>query len=62
MEPTSGDIINNMNGKKMFDKKDLDEKGEIPAPFNIEKHNFNPHNCRGTFDYDQNNKQIILKN
>jgi len=51
-----------MNGKKMFDKKDLDEKGEIPAPFNVEKHNFNPHYCRGNFDYDQNGKPIILKN
>jgi len=27
----------------MFDKKDIDEKGEVPAPFNLEKHNFNPH-------------------
>ena len=36
----------------MFDKKDIDEKGEIPAPVNVEKHNFNPHYCRGSFDYD----------
>ena len=41
--PATGDVINNLNGDKMFDKKDLDEKGELPAPFNVEKHNFNPH-------------------
>jgi len=27
----------------MFDKKELDDRGEVPAPFNVEKHNFNPH-------------------
>jgi hypothetical protein len=42
VDPKSGDVINNLNGKKMFDKKDLDERGEVPAPFNVEKHNFNP--------------------
>jgi len=41
--PATGDVINNLNGDKMFDKKELDEKGELPAPFNVEKHNFNPH-------------------
>jgi hypothetical protein len=30
-----------INGETV--EKDLDEKGEIPAPFNVEKHNFNPH-------------------
>ena len=45
----------------MFDKKDLDEKGEIPAPFCVEKHNFNPHLCRGSFEYDKNGKPKILK-
>jgi hypothetical protein len=43
----------------MFDKKDLDEKGEIPAPFCVEKHNFNPHLCRGSFEYDKNGKPKI---
>ena len=38
----------------MFDKKELDERGEIPAPFNVEKYNFNPHLSRGDFDYDKN--------
>jgi hypothetical protein len=39
----NGNIINNYNGQKMFDKSVIDEKGEVPAPFNVEKHNFNPH-------------------
>jgi hypothetical protein len=34
----------------MFPVNDLDERGEVPAPFCIEKHNFNPHNLLGDFD------------
>lgn len=34
----------------------MDDKGEVPAPFNIEKYNFNPHEVRGDFKYDKNNK------
>ena len=45
----------------MFDKSDLDERGELPAPFNVEKHNFNPHEVRGDFNYDRNGKPIITK-
>jgi len=55
-------VINNFNNKKMFPKDDLDERGELPAPFNIEKHNFNPHKIRGNFDYDRNGIPKILKN
>jgi len=57
----NGNIINNLNGDKMFDKKALDERGEVPAPFNVEKHNFNPIRCRGDFDYDRNGRAMILK-
>jgi hypothetical protein len=46
----------------MFDKKDIDEKGEGPAPFNLEKHNFNPHQTRGDFDYDRNGKPVVKNN
>jgi protein-tyrosine-phosphatase len=59
IDPKTGDIVNNLNGDKMFDKADLDEKGEVPAPFNVEKHNFNPHEVRGDFDYDRNGRAII---
>jgi hypothetical protein len=61
IDPKTGDIVNNLNGKKMFDKKDLDDNGEVPAPFNVEKHNFNPHLSRGDFDYDRNGKPIVKK-
>mmetsp|Transcript_47785 Transcript_47785/g.64798 ORF Transcript_47785/g.64798 Transcript_47785/m.64798 type:complete len:286 (-) Transcript_47785:1639-2496(-) len=46
----------------MFDADDIDERGEIPAPFCVEKHNFNPHDLQGNFDHDENGKPIILKN
>lgn len=45
----------------MFQKKELDEKGEVPAPFNVEKHNFHPHEVRGDFDFDKNGNPIIKK-
>jgi len=35
----------------MFSSSELDERGEVPAPFCIEKYNFNPHNIMGDFDY-----------
>jgi len=35
----------------MFSQSEIDEKGEVPSPFNIEKYNFNPHNIMGDFDY-----------
>ena len=38
-----GDIINNLNGKKMFDKNQMSENGSLPAAFDLEKYNFNPH-------------------
>ena len=56
-----GNIINNYNGQKMFDKSALDGKGEVPAPFNVEKHNFNPHQVRGEFDFDRNGNPMIKK-
>jgi len=27
----------------MFAASELDERGEVPAPFSVEKYNFNPH-------------------
>jgi hypothetical protein len=62
IDPETGDVINNLNGHKMFDKDALDDRGEVPAPFNVEKHNFNPHLVRGDFDYDRNGKPIIKQN
>ena len=46
----------------MFKKAELDDRGEVPAPFNVEKHNFNPHRVRGDFEHDRNGKPIIAQN
>ena len=46
----------------MFAKEEMDDRGEVPAPFNIDKFNFNPHAVRGDFDFDRNKKPIIKKN
>jgi len=62
IDPKTGDVINNLNGETMFKKSELDDRGEVPAPFNIDKHNFNPHRSRGDFDFDRNGKAIIKKN
>ena len=61
IEPASGDVINNLDGAKMFPKSEMDQKDEVPAPFNIEKHNFNPHSVRGDFDYDRKGKAMVLR-
>ena len=62
VDPSTGDIVNAMDQGKMFDKTELDDRGEIPAPFCLEKHNFNPHNIRGDFEYDKYGQPKILKN
>jgi len=46
----------------MFDQDEIDERGEIPAPFCVEKFNFNPFTMRGNFDYDEQGKPLILQN
>lgn len=46
----------------MFGKSDMDERGEVPAPFCVEKYNFNPHSIRGDFEFDKDGKPKIIKN
>lgn len=60
IEQDTGDIIENQNNKKMFDHGDIDERGEIPAPFCVEKYNFNPFLMRGNFDHDKQGRPQIL--
>ena len=57
----TGDIVENMKNQKMFSKNDLDERGEVPAPYYVEKHNFNPLGLKGDFDYDKSGKPIFQK-
>lgn len=41
IDKATGDIINS-SGAKVFARRDLDERGNIPMPYALEKYNFNP--------------------
>ena len=43
----TGDVIDAVGSRKMFDHEDIDERGELPAPFSVEKYNFNSFGIRG---------------
>jgi hypothetical protein len=55
---SKGDIIEGVSGHRnvMFPAEDLDDRGELPAPFCVEKYNFNPHDLLGDLDYDFDNE------
>jgi len=59
MDPETGAILENQNFQQMFAADDLDERGEVPAPFNFEKYNFNPHNIMGAFDYKDGKPELL---
>ena len=40
----------------------MDERGEVPAPFCIERFNFNPHDLMGDFDYVDGNPRMMVTN
>lgn len=46
----------------MFKDLDMDNRGEVPAPFCVEKFNFNPHNLMGDFDYIENQPRMMVTN
>lgn len=52
IDPKNNDVVENRNLKKMFSAAEMDERGEVPAPFCVEKYNFNPHDIMGNFDWD----------
>ena len=52
IDPKTGDVIENKTSQVMFEADDLDDRGELPAPFCVEKYNFNPHDLMGDLDYD----------
>lgn len=58
----TGDVIENLNGETMFPRTDMDEKGEVPGPFCVEKYNFNPHQLMGDFDYQDRQPQLMQTN
>ena len=57
----TGNIIENQTAKVMFSSTDMDSRGEVPAPFCIEKFNFNPHQIFGDFDFDENGKPNLMQ-
>jgi len=38
-------------GTRVFEAEQMDGKGGLPAPFNLEKFNFNPFELQGTFSF-----------
>lgn len=38
-----------------------DYRYELPLPFRLERFNFNPHQCFGNFEYDDDDKPMILQ-
>ena len=55
----NGDVIDTRTEKEMFNKGQLDNKGDIPQPFNLERYNFNPHDITGAFKVNKNGKPIL---
>ena len=43
LDQGSRNVIENMDHQQMFASSDMDERGEVPGPFCVEKYNFNPH-------------------
>ena len=61
IDKITGDVVEKEKKRKIFDNKDLDERGELPPPFNLERFNFNAHDVRGYFDRDADGNEIIDK-
>lgn len=62
VDPRTGDILEKEKGRKIFSASELDDKGELPPPFNLERYNFNAHNVRGHFDRDPKTGKENLRN
>eukprot|EP00347_Sterkiella_histriomuscorum_P011390 403372642 len=59
IDAKTGDVVEKEKGRKIFDAKELDERGELPPPYNLERFNFNIHDVRGYFDRDDHGNEII---
>jgi hypothetical protein len=59
IDDKTGDVVEKEKKIKIFDFEELDERGELPPPFNLERFNFNGHDVRGYFDKDANGNEII---
>lgn len=45
----------------MFESNEIDDRGEIPAPFCVERYNFNPFKLRGDFLLDRSTKKPLIE-
>ena len=52
VDSNTGNVVQTDTGAVVFAAPDLDERGNIPMPFALEKFNFNPFDLLGTFFYD----------
>ena len=59
LDKQTGDVIENQTGRKMLTASQMDERGEVPAPFSFEKYNFNPHYMMGDFDYSGTKPNLL---
>jgi hypothetical protein len=62
IDEKTGDVIEKEKGRKIFDFSELDEHGELPPPYNLERYNFNIHEVRGNFDKDAEGNETVKKN
>ena len=67
IDESTGDVRSRYTFEKIFPMSQLiglstgGNKYELPLPLRLEKHNFNPHECMGNLEYDENEKPIFLK-
>jgi hypothetical protein len=57
VDRATGDVLS-LNGAKTFDRRDLDERGNIPMPFALEKYNFNAFDLQGDYKFTDINDPL----
>jgi hypothetical protein len=62
IDSNSGAVLENLTFKEMFPYDDLDDRGEVPHPYCVERYNFNPHNVMGDFDYIDGQPRMMVTN
>lgn len=62
VDPRTGDILDKEQRRKIFSASELNDNGELPPPFNLERYNFNAHDVRGHFDRDPKTGKENLRN
>ena len=55
-------MIDTLTRKVMFRQHELDDKGELPAPFSFERYNFNVLDVRGDLERDRNGEFTFFTN